>query len=707
MSIIQRLRDKYLGLTVVLVILALLGFLLMDSINSNPNSVMGGGPTSLAEVNGEEITREEFQAGFANAEANYKMQNPDAEMNDMALDQLRSSVINELIRNKLLEEEFDKAHIQISDAELKYFMTSENASPQLQQVPAFINKQTGRFDGNMVKEYDRMMKSKANAQVTNEDRDRWNQFKRSLVDERKMNKYNALLVNSMYVPTFMAQQQLDGSSSFVNAELVKITYDSIPDTDIKVTDADLQNYINAHKEQFKINEDGRNAEYVMFLEVPSSQDTSNFMNKMNAKLEEFKVSSDPIAYINKNSSIPFMDEYKITKDLDNPMIAGAAIGEIRGPFFNQNMVTYSKVLSTKQVPDSVTAQHILLSGQEGSTRESLQKTADSILNQIKTGALSFAQAAATFSTDESNKENAGELGWFGRGAMVPSFEDSCFAHSAGDIFTVLSQFGMHIVKVNGQKAFQTAYKVANLSEFFEPSDETKAKINTQVNNFVTAAKDPKKFDEAIKKQGLNKGIIQGATKSSNNIPGIGLSPVVNKWLFTHKKNEISDPLAISNGKIVLKVTGEMKKGYAKPEDVREQLEPVVARAKKAEYIAKQNTNISDLNAIAAKYQTEVITADSVIFSGVYNPAIGNEPKVIGYLYNPDFKKGTVSKPIAGNLGVIIVRKLTDITTGTADKAQIPMVKSAIASRYRGNALQGAITTLLGKADIEDNHNQMF
>ncbi len=94
MSIIQRLRDRYLGLTVVLVILALLGFLLMDSINSNPNSLMGGGPKSLASVNGDEITREEFERGYANAEANYKAQNPDAEMNDAALDQLRTNVVS-------------------------------------------------------------------------------------------------------------------------------------------------------------------------------------------------------------------------------------------------------------------------------------------------------------------------------------------------------------------------------------------------------------------------------------------------------------------------------------------------------------------------------------------------------------------------------------------------------------------------------------
>ncbi len=707
MSIIQRLRDRYLGLTVVLVILALLGFLLMDSINSNPNSIMGGGPKSLATVNGEEITREEFERGYANAEANYKAQNPDAEMNDATLDQLRSNVVSELVRNKLLNEEFDRADIEVSSAELKYYMTSENASQQLQQVPAFINKQTGRFDGNLVKEYDRMVKSKANTQMTQEDRDRWNEFKVSLLEERKSNKYSALLANSLYVPTFLAEEQLTGTESYVKAEFVKIPYDSIPQGEIKVTDQDIQKYIDDHKEQFRLREDGRSAEYVMFLEIPSSQDTAQFMAKMNDKIEKFQVASDPVAFVNQNSSIPFLDEYKSAQDLDNPMVAGAPAGQVVGPYFNNNMVTYSKIISTKQVADSAQAQHILLGGSQGDTRESLQARADSIMAQIRSGSLSFAQAAATYSVDSSNNLKGGDLGWFGRGMMVAPFEDSCFSHQTGDMFSVLSQFGMHIVKLNGQKAFKPAYKVANLSEFFEPSEQTKSKINEQVNKFITAAKDPKKFDEAIKNQGLNKGIIQGATKSSNNIPSLGLSPVVNKWLFKHKKNDISDPLAVQNGKVVLMITDEMKKGLAKPSNVRSVVEPMIIKAKKAESLAKQLGTVSDLAAVASKYQTEVVSTDSVRFAGMYDPSIGNEPKIVGYLFNKANKAGSVSQPLDGNMHVFIIKKLSEMYSGEVDKAQIPMIKNAIASRYRNGVIQSAISTLYLRADVVDNHNQMF
>ncbi len=287
MSIIQNLRDKYLGVTIVVVILALLGFLLTDSINSNMNSFLGGGPKDLASVNGTSISQERFQEGLANAETNYKMQNPDAEMDDATLDQLRSNVIGELIRNQLLNDEFDRIDLNVSAAELKYFMTSENASPQLKQIPAFVNRQTGQFDGNLVKEYDRMTKS-STGQVSAEDKQKWESFKSSLIDERKMNKYNALLGHSAYIPNFLAQQQLVSTQSMVSADFVRIPYDSIPAAGIEVTDADLQQLIDARKAQFRVQEEGRNAEYVIFLDVPSAKDSAAMLQEMQEKLTGFQ-----------------------------------------------------------------------------------------------------------------------------------------------------------------------------------------------------------------------------------------------------------------------------------------------------------------------------------------------------------------------------------------------------------------------------------
>ena len=44
------------------------------------------------------------------------------------------------------------------------------------------------------------------------------------------------------------------------------------------------------------------------------------------------------------------------------------------------------------------------------------------------------------------------LGWFGKGQMVPEFEQACFNGKTGDVVgPVKTEFGYHIIKITGQK----------------------------------------------------------------------------------------------------------------------------------------------------------------------------------------------------------------------------------------------------------------
>jgi peptidyl-prolyl cis-trans isomerase C len=85
------------------------------------------------------------------------------------------------------------------------------------------------------------------------------------------------------------------------------------------------------------------------------------------------------------------------------------------------------------------AQHILVAS-EAEARE--------ILAQIEKGA-DFGELAKSKSTDPSAKQNAGDLGYFARDAMVPEFADAAFTIPPGTIGKdpVQSQFGWHVIKV--------------------------------------------------------------------------------------------------------------------------------------------------------------------------------------------------------------------------------------------------------------------
>lgn len=101
----------------------------------------------------------------------------------------------------------------------------------------------------------------------------------------------------------------------------------------------------------------------------------------------------------------------------------------------------------------VKASHILIGVDASATPEEKTKAkekAAAILKEIK-GGKDFAAIAKAESTCPS-KEQGGDLGFFGKGQMVPAFEQAAFALKPGEISDVVeTQFGYHIIKVTGKK----------------------------------------------------------------------------------------------------------------------------------------------------------------------------------------------------------------------------------------------------------------
>jgi peptidyl-prolyl cis-trans isomerase C len=99
----------------------------------------------------------------------------------------------------------------------------------------------------------------------------------------------------------------------------------------------------------------------------------------------------------------------------------------------------------------VSARHILVETKE---------KADEIAAKLKGGG-DFAQLAKENSKDPGSKDNGGELGFFGRGQMVPQFEEAAFKLAKGEVSApVQSQFGWHVIRLDdtrerGAPAFET------------------------------------------------------------------------------------------------------------------------------------------------------------------------------------------------------------------------------------------------------------
>lgn len=114
-------------------------------------------------------------------------------------------------------------------------------------------------------------------------------------------------------------------------------------------------------------------------------------------------------------------------------------------FYEQNPASF-------QQGESASASHILFSLENGAVESLVKAKAEGILAQVKANPDHFAALAKDHSTCPSGQEG-GALGQFGRGQMVPEFENAVFSTAPGEIAPELveTQFGYHIIQVTDRQ----------------------------------------------------------------------------------------------------------------------------------------------------------------------------------------------------------------------------------------------------------------
>jgi peptidyl-prolyl cis-trans isomerase C len=160
-------------------------------------------------------------------------------------------------------------------------------------------------------------------------------------------------------------------------------------------------------------------------------------------------------------------------------------------FYEQNPDKFNR-------PESVKASHILIGVDAKASVEEKKKARDKIekLRKDIAGGADFAVLAKENSTCPSSQQG-GDLGFFGKGQMVPAFEQSAFSFKPGEISDIVeTQFGFHIIKVTDKKPAETIVLKevrGKIEEFLKGQ-----KISAAVNTFLTETKKTAKIDSLLK-----------------------------------------------------------------------------------------------------------------------------------------------------------------------------------------------------------------
>jgi parvulin-like peptidyl-prolyl isomerase len=106
--------------------------------------------------------------------------------------------------------------------------------------------------------------------------------------------------------------------------------------------------------------------------------------------------------------------------------------------------------------------HILIEVKPGATAEQraeARKRATEILDEVKNSKRPFEELVKLYSDDNMSKQTGGDVGWGNRVTWVPSYYETALKMKVGEISPLVeTQFGFHIVKVTGRRAFENANK---------------------------------------------------------------------------------------------------------------------------------------------------------------------------------------------------------------------------------------------------------
>jgi peptidyl-prolyl cis-trans isomerase D len=322
--------------------------------------------------------------------------------------------------------------------------------------------------------------------------------------------------------------------------------------------------------------------------------------------------------------------------------------------YNNNSEQYT-------TPEQVRASHILLKT-EGKDDAAVKAKAEGLLKQARGGA-DFSDLAKKNSEDEASAKNGGDLDYFGRGRMVPEFDQAVFAMQPGAISDLVkTQYGYHIIKLVDKKNATT-----------RPLAEVRQQLNDQLayqraqaqaadlaQNLEKQITTPADLDKVAKAQSLTV-LESGFFARDEPILGLGPSPEAANKAFDMKTGDVSGPLRASRGFVFETLVAKQDPYVPKVDEVKDRVRDEVVKQKardlskqKAAEIAAKLKSAPDFEkaAKAAGVEaktTDLITQDSPI------PDLGVAPAVEEAAFK--LAAGAVSDPIPTDNGTAVIKVL--------------------------------------------------
>jgi peptidyl-prolyl cis-trans isomerase D len=498
-------------------------------------------------------------------------------------------------------------------------------------------------------------------------------------------------------------------------------YSTINDSDVKVTDSEVQDYMKKNEKKFKADET-RIVDYVLIEDKASKEDESEVKDNIiallngrvvynqetskNDTLAGFKTAKNTIEFVNANSDVPYDSTYTAKKELpaiDADQLYNMDLGAVYGPYVFGKYYAVSKSMG-KKIGVNAKASHILISYEgtqvpnkkEERSKDEAKAKAEALLAQVKENPDSFMMLAFSES-DDSSAQQGGDLGYFSQNQMVKPFNDFVFNNSIGSVGLVETAFGFHIIKVTDK---QDGIRLATVALKLQASEATSDKAFTQATKFEMDATD-KDFNAVAKGMGLT--VVPEITLKAmdENFGLLGTQRAIVRWAFEdNSKVGAVKRFEVANlGHVIARVKNIDDSGLVSLTQARAYVEPILKNKKKAVLIKAKMTG-SSIESIATATGSTVLQATGITMENPMLTGVGQEPKVVGSAFALELNK--LSAPIEGNTGVYVVKNLS--TVKAPDLLDYAPYVAKLKAKSAGD-VNRVLPALKDKATIEDNRKQ--
>jgi peptidyl-prolyl cis-trans isomerase D len=429
------------------------------------------------------------------------------------------------------------------------------------------------------------------------------EFEDNVRRELTVEKLRAAITDWLSVPEKELEQEYRRRNDKVKLALVSFTTDSMR-KDVTASDAEVSSYFEAHKADFRIPEKRKIRYLLVDIEALRAK-----VNPTPAEIERT---------------------------------------------YNNNIDQYS-------TPEQVRASHILLKT-EGKDDAAVKAKAEEILKQARAGA-DFAELAKKYSEDEASAKQGGDLDYFGKGRMVPEFDQVVFSMEPGKISDLVkTQYGYHIIKLVDKKpaSTRTLQEVRQQIADQLGYERAQAQAGDLAETLEKEISKPADLDRVARARGLQ---VQesGFFARDEPILGLGASPEAAQRAFDIKQGEVAGPVRTGRGFAFLTVVARQDGYVPKLDEVKDRVRDEVVKQKareasreKAKAVAAKLKASGDFEKAAKAAgldpkTTELIARDAPL------PDIGVAPAVEAVAFS--LPVGAVSDPIATDNGTAVVKVL--------------------------------------------------